>query len=252
MKLSLLFLIALAIITILVLALIPPIAQDPAYHHFVDTRGLWGIPNAGDVLGNAAFLVAGFYGLYHMRRYPSPQPEKMMWYVFFSGVAVVALGSGYYHLSPNNATLVWDRLPMTIAFMSLFALIIRERIHPKAGLWLFPVLLIAGLASVWYWEYTESLGRGDLRPYAFIQFFPIVAIILILALFPAQHRGTRYIAYTLGWYIVAKVLEHYDHTVFELTWHTVSGHTLKHIAAAIGAGCMVGYYRATHKQTTRL
>lgn len=252
MKLPLILLLALAVVTLIVLAIIPPIAQDPAYHLFVDTRSLWGIPNAGDVLGNGAFVIAGLYGIYMLRRYPSPQPEQAFWWVFFLAVMVVAFGSGYYHLNPNNHTLVWDRLPMTLAFMSLFALVIMERIHRKAGIWLFPVLLLAGIASVWYWDYTESLGRGDLRPYAFIQFFPIVAIIFILTLFPAQHRGTKYVAYTLGWYILAKLLEHYDQAVFELTHHLISGHTIKHVAAAIGAGCMAGYYRAifTRPSTT--
>lgn len=235
-----------AIVSFLVMTQIPPIAQDPAYHDFADKRAWLGIPNFGDVMGNLAFMVFGLAGLcaIHRHRQECILPkEYWLWAVFFAGATLVGFGSGYYHLSPSNQTLVWDRLPMTIAFMSLFAIIIMERVHSRAGLYLFPVLLICGIASVWYWNHTEMLGQGDLRPYALVQFFPMIAIILMLWLFPARYSGTRYLVYTLGWYVLAKLLEHFDKEVFALTAQLVSGHTLKHLAAAIGIYMLVLYIR---------
>lgn len=229
--------------TVIVFSLLP-IPQDSAYHHFADMRKMWGIPNFGDVIGNLAFMVTGMWGIVVASRkrqefhYPG---EFSLWITFFLGSVLVAFGSGYYHLNPNNATLVWDRLPMTIAFMSLFSLMIMERINAKAGLYLFPLLLIIGIASVVYWDYTESLGQGDLRLYALVQFFPIVAILLMLWLFPVRYTGAKYLVYTLGWYGLAKILEHYDKEIFFVMHHSVSGHTLKHLAAAIGVECLVLY-----------
>lgn len=67
----------------------------------------------------------------------------------------------------------------------------------------------------------------------------MVAILLILKLFPA--RGTRYFMLTLFWYVLAKLLEHFDRDIFALTQENVSGHTLKHLAAAAGTWWMVRY-----------
>lgn len=236
--------ILLGVLSTVIVFSLPPIPQDSSYHHFVDIRKAWGIPNFGDVMGNLAFIVAGVWGMVvaSRKRQDFPYPgEFLLWIIFFFGSVLVAFGSGYYHLNPNNATLVWDRLPMTIAFMSLFSLMIMERINPKAGLCLFPLLLIIGIGSVIYWNHTENLGQGDLRLYALVQFFPMIAILLMLWLFPARYSGAKYLIYTLGWYGLAKVLEHYDKEIFSMMHHTVSGHTLKHLAAAAGVGCLVLY-----------
>lgn len=41
--------------------------------------------------------------------------------VLFAGVLLTSAGSTWYHLAPTNDSLVWDRLPMTLGFMGLFA-----------------------------------------------------------------------------------------------------------------------------------
>lgn len=228
---------------------IPPIAQNLAYHQFADTRPLFGIPNFGDVAGNFPFILFGLLGMGFLCRLDSGDPrlsmrgERCLWGVFFFGAFLVGFGSGYYHLDPHNATLVWDRLPMTFAFMSFFALMIMERASERAGLMLFPLLLLVGAGSVIYWDYTESLGRGDLRPYALVQFLPLIVIPMMLWLLPARYTGLKYIGYTLGWYILAKLLEHFDDAIFNLTANTVSGHTLKHIAAAMGVYTLLLYVK---------
>jgi hypothetical protein len=155
--------------------------------------------------------------------------------IFFLGIASTSAGSSWYHLAPDNARLVWDRLPMTIAFMALFAAMISERIDLRAGLrWLVPLLLV-GLASVLYWHWTEQSGAGDLRPYAAVQFFPLLAIPLLLLLFPARYTRTGDIWVALAWYALAKLFEELDGPIYDLSARIVSGHTLKHLAAAASA-----------------
>jgi hypothetical protein len=161
--------------------------------------------------------------------------------VLFIGIGLMALGSSYYHLIPGNPSLVWDRLPMTITFMSLFSIAISEFISvPLSKLLLLP-LLILGIVSVLYWDYTEGLGRGDLRPYALIQFFPMLAIIIILIFFSSKFTHTSAYWWLLGAYIIAKICEHLDGEIYQVL-HWVSGHSLKHIFAGIGLYILLASY----------
>jgi len=243
------------VILIIIIALVvsaltftfPPISQDPAYHNFADKRGWLGIPNFGDVMSNLPFLFFGFMGL-GAANLARPgmftmTGERIPWKVFFLGTFLVGFGSGYYHWEPNNHTLVWDRLPMTIAFMSFFSVVVMERLNEKSGLVLLPILLIAGAASVFYWDHTELLGNGDLRPYALVQFLPMLLIPLMFWLLPARYKGLKYLGYGLFWYMLAKVLEHFDRGIFAMTSEVISGHTLKHISASIAVLMMVLYIR---------
>lgn len=47
------------------------------------------------------------------------QGELWGWTCFFIGVAAVGIGSSYYHLKPNDARLVWDRLPVSFVVRAL-------------------------------------------------------------------------------------------------------------------------------------
>lgn len=205
------------------------IPQDPDYHRFADNRTIFGIPNFNDVISNAAFIIVGVLGLRFLRQ-PSNQKipyklpgEKLVWAIFFLGLVLIGLGSGYYHLSPNNNTLVYDRLPMTIAFMALFAFVIMDRINPKLGLLLCPILIALGIASVFYWHYTESIGHGDLRWYVLVQFAPMILIPIMMFLLPSHYTKTEYIFFALVWYALAKVAEYFDSGLFKLTHNTLSG-----------------------------
>jgi len=129
----------------------PPLPQDPAYYHFADQQTLMGIPNFWNVVTNLPFLIAGLIGLIPLlRKAPLAIARELYWaYVlFFAGTFLVGLGSGYFHLSPSNQSLVWDRLPMTIAFMAFFAVIIGERISVSSARWLLVPLLAVGIISV--------------------------------------------------------------------------------------------------------
>ncbi len=222
---------------------VEPIAQDSAYHNFADTNEFFGIANFWNVVSNIPFLIVGLMGLAQLKRLNIiPEMGVAYWLLFF-GVALVAFGSGYYHLHPNNQTLVWDRLPMTIAFMSLFAVIIAEFVNQQRGsLLLFP-LLIAGIASVLFWLVTESQGVGDLRFYALVQFLPIILIPLILLAYPSEFTKVSAYWWLLFAYIVAKVLEYYDGPIYHLFNQQMSGHAIKHVAAAIGMYVLLRSFR---------
>jgi hypothetical protein len=238
-----------ALVAIIIAFSFAPIAQDQTYHVFADRRSFFGISNFCDIVSNLPFIIFGLMGLAFLFNKESDKfqfsmhGEQFLWKVFFFGVALVGLGSGYYHINPENSTLVWDRLPMTIVFMAFLSLVIMERIDRNAALILFPVLLAVGIGSVFYWDYTESLGEGDLRLYALVQFLSLLLIALIFWLFPAKYTGMKYLGFTLGWYALAKVLEHFDKAIFDLLWNMVSGHSLKHIAASIGSYTMLLYVK---------
>ena len=220
---------------------VPPIAQDPDYHNFADRRAFLGIPNFCDVLSNLPLLIVGTMGLLFLKaRWDDefiPPAEKWPWLVLFGALVLASLGSAYYHWEPDNSRLVWDRLFIALALMTLFSIIIAERIRYIPCL--FPALALAGAVSVFYWGYTERQGMGDLRPYALAQFLPMLMIPLICALFPAP--GTWRLAYALGWYVLAKIFEYFDRGIFEQLG--VSGHTLKHLAAGVGAYVLLDYLK---------
>jgi hypothetical protein len=231
----------LAVAGIAWLLCLPPLPQSPAYHHFADDRTLLGVPNLLNVVSNVPFLIVGIWGLWFVLRRPEgggtflDPAERWPFALFFLGVGLTAFGSAYYHLHPDNDRLVWDRLPMSVAFMSLIAAVLAERIAVRLGTRLLVPLVVLGVATVLYWHWTEQQSRGDLRPYYFVQFYPMLALPLLLLLLPPRYTRTGDLFLALGWYVLAKVCEHPgDAPIYELG-HVVSGHTLKHLAAAVGA-----------------
>lgn len=241
-RMSVLLILGLAISTTVAVLFLPPIAQDKAYHNFADARSLLGVPNLLNVISNIPFVVVGALGvIFLLRQGPMRQGgplidpwERWPFLVLFGGVGLTGFGSAYYHLVPTNATLFWDRLPMTIAFMSFFAAIIAERISLSAGRWLFLPLVAAGMGSVVYWQLGELQGAGDLRFYGLIQFFPLLAIPLMLLLFPPRYTRTADLFGVVGLYALAKIFELLDAQIFA-SGRLVSGHTLKHLASAMAA-----------------
>ncbi|MGB2645632.1 MAG: hypothetical protein WBG02_19155 [Candidatus Acidiferrum sp.] len=215
--------------------LTPRIAQPLSYHNFADQRGWLGIPNFGDVASNLLFAIAGAWGLIFLgsrRGQEAFVDSRERWaYIFvFLGLALTAFGSSYYHLAPDNARLVWDRLPMTLAFMGLVAAMISERISVPAGFYLLPILLLIGAASVLVWWHSEARGAGDLRFYAAVQVYAVLILPVLLLLPPRYTRSFDFVV-IFFFYVLAKVFETADRAIFNLDHHTISGHTLKHLAA---------------------
>ena len=100
------------------LLVLPPLTQDQSYHQFADQRTIFGIPNFWNVVSNLPFLAVGVAGLRRFRNDPATV-------VFFLGVLLTGVGSSYYHWDPNDDTLFWDRLPMTLSFAAILALVVQ-------------------------------------------------------------------------------------------------------------------------------
>jgi hypothetical protein len=219
---------------------VPRIPQPTDYHNFADQRAWFGVPNFLNVASNLPFLFVGLWGLRLTLKhagdgrvaFTSPL-ERWPYAILAAGVVLTFFGSSYYHLAPDNARLVWDRLPMTIGFMSLLAAMLMERVGVRGGLIALLPLLLLGAASVLYWYATELRGAGDLRLYLMVQFYTLVLVLLILWLFPARYTRGSDLVIAMGFYVLAKVLEILDRPIYRLGG-IVSGHTLKHLAAAIG------------------
>lgn len=232
----------LTVVCIVALAVTPPLAQPLAYHGFADGRAWLGIPNFGDVMSNLPFLLVGIYGaiaLWRMGAPSAPFLNREEWWagvVACIGIALVALGSMYYHWNPSNTTLAWDRVPMTIGFMAIFAMIVMERLSVRFGWRVLWASLPLGLGSVAYWVLTD-----DLRPYVFVQFFPMLAIPLMIWRYPPRYGKVGYIGWMFFWYGLAKVAEHHDGEVLAWLHGAVSGHSLKHLFAAGATWAFVLY-----------
>jgi hypothetical protein len=205
-------LLAAVAVAIVIVFLFPAIPQSEAYHDFADKRLLLGIANCLNVISNAPFLLVGLPGMGFVLRDAAEggprfldRRERWPYFTFFAAVTLTAFGSAWYHLRPNDHTLVWDRIPMAVGFMSLVAAIVAERIGVKAGVRLLLPLILVGIGSVSYWDVTQSRGHGDLRPYAIAQFGSLLVLVLIFALFPARYtRGSDFIV-SLALYGVAKI-----------------------------------------------
>lgn len=221
---------------------IKPIPQDEAYHHFADTREFLGIANFWNVISNLPFLAVGLTGLALL--FKASKDLLLPYRVLFTGILLTGIGSAYYHLTPNNNTLVYDRIPMTLVFMSLLAATVSETISKRLGIVLLLPLLTLGVGSVLYWHITETQGKGDLRLYGLVQFYPVLFIPLVLIMFPsAQARtGVKALVWVVLWYVIAKIFEHFDLQVYEVG-HIVSGHTLKHLAAAVTTWYLVRIFK---------
>ncbi len=224
-----------------VVLFLPHVPQAANYHQFADPRSWLGIPNWLNVVSNLPFLLAGILGMRFLLGSSGSGEHRLLdsrerwpYVLFFLGVTLVFFGSSYYHAGPGNERLVWDRLPMTLAFTALVSAVIAERISVTSGIRSLPLLLAAGAASVLYWRFTELRGSGDLRFHGIVQFGSLVTISLLLVLFPPRYTRSLDFAAALGFYVLAKILESLDRQIFSLG-HQVSGHTLKHLAAALSA-----------------
>ncbi|WP_164974170.1 ceramidase [Filimonas effusa] len=240
-------LIFLTVIAIVGIAFVPRIPQQQSFHHFADQRNLYAIPGCLNVVSNAGFMLVGLAGIISALANHVNARLRLMYLVLFTGILLTACGSGYYHWAPDNNRLVYDRLPMVIVFMAFLAIVIAEWINLTAGYRLLPLLLTAGILSVIWWQHTENAGNGDLRFYMLVQFYPMILIPLILLLFYKQSRnvGLLQMGYIIAWYIVAKILERYDDLLFHKI-KLISGHSLKHIAAAVATWYMVTFFRIRH------
>ncbi len=220
---------------------LPPTPQPQEYHRFADDRAFLGIPNFFDVMSNLFFLLVGIAGLIFVFRSGGGRPvrsflepgERWPYLVLFLSVATVWAGSAYYHLAPDNDRLVWDRLPIAIGIMALLGATLNERIHPKLGSRLLPLLMAMGAGSLAYWHWSEQQGAGNLNFYIAVQFYSLLVVFLLVIFFPARYTRGSDIHVALAFYGLAKAAEFSDRAIYDLG-HLISGHTAKHLLAAAG------------------
>lgn len=238
-------LVLLTLAALLAVAALPPIPQPQQYHDFADQRALLGVPHALNVVSSLGLLIVGAVGLGRLRRPDSSfadAREHWPYMLFFVSLMGVGFGSTYYHLAPSHGSLFWDRLPMSLAFMSLLSAVLVERLGPRIGLRLFPWLAAAGPLSVVYWILSERAGVGDLRPYGLIHFYPTLLIPLLMWLFAPRYTRGGDLLVVLALYATALVAERLDREVFALGgW--ISGHSVKHLLATLAAAWVVRMLR---------
>lgn len=221
---------AIAFFALLACAL-PPFSQPQNYHHFADARSFFGLDRAMDILSSLGFLLAGSWGLAAValrkdRLAPAMAPSLA---VFFAGVLLTALGSAYYHAAPQDARLVWDRLPMTIAFAGTCGALACARVSARAGWIALAASLAFGLGSILLWR-----SNGNLTPYAVMQFGGLAWVALACVDGERSPLDLPWGA-LLGFYLAAKLFEALDAAVYDATAHLVSGHTVKHVLSALAA-----------------
>jgi hypothetical protein len=241
-------LLTLTAVVAIVFFLLPRFTLPPSYHQFADQCGFLGIRNFGDVVSNVPFAVIGLCGLLFLlrsneislREHFVDSRERWPYLFVFFGLVLTSLGSSYYHLDPNNTRLVWDRLPMTIVFTAMVAAVIVERVSLRA-VFLLPVLSLAGLGSVLQWYVSELRGAGDLRLYVAVQVYSALVLLMSFA-FPARYDRDRDLGVVIAFYVLAKILEVLDKPIFRAT-SFISGHTLKHLAAAAAGYCILRMVR---------
>jgi hypothetical protein len=211
-----------------------PLPQPASYHHFADQRSIGMLCNAADVLSNLVILAAGLLNLRWVMRHASRQPSQ------FPGMLVVAIGliftafgSAYYHFAPSDATLVWDRLPMTIVFAGILAMLWTSVTGQRVGWVQMAILVIVSVGTIGYW-----LAFNSLWPYAELQFGGL-AVILVMTLIRKVDAPLAW-GMVIGFYALAKVFETLDWQIWALTDHLFAGHALKHIASGFaGASVML-------------
>ena len=242
---KLLFLITVACVAAAIL--LPAMPQPLSYHQFADCRTLFGVTNFFNVISNLPFLVAGAWGLALIFRgggnFIEPR-EQLPYLVFFLGALLTCMGSAYYHAAPDNTRLVWDRLPMTLGFAGLVAAALAERLDSRLGQRSLWPLLAMGVFTVLYWYGTERAAAGNVMPYGVYQGWSILIIVLVLIWYPAtRYTHGSLLAWAAIWYGLAKLFETFDLQIYRLLGGTLSGHTIKHVVAAIAVFAIVWQLR---------
>ena len=231
-----------------------PILQPQAYHNFAEQRTMLGIPHFGDVITNVAYLAVALLGFKFLQSRDGKAAlatfeDRLPYIVFFAAVGAVAVGSAYYHANPTNQTLLWDRLPMAVAFTAILAAFVGDRVHARSGAFVvLPVAVALSIGSLVYWQLTETAGRGDLRFYFLVQASAIVLIPLICVLFRGRHTSGRFVVYILVLYGLGIASEQLDVRIYEALGGIVSGHTIKHVLTALAIYMVVPMLRQTNER----
>jgi hypothetical protein len=214
--------------------LLPAFAQPQAYHDYADQRAWLGLSHAADVLSNLPFLIVGLIGIHYTlhgwkssnRNAFADQRAAWPYALLFLGIFLTAFGSAWYHAEPNDATLVWDRMPMALGFAGLVAGTLTDRAPRRIPQWLLAFATV-GAGTVLYWYVSKNLV-----PYLVMQVGFIVAALIATAFIPSRYTHANRVYAAAGLYAIAMIFERLDRTVYALLDGWISGHTLKHLIAS--------------------
>lgn len=247
-----------------VATVLPAIVQDQTYHQFADQRRFFGVPNTFDSLSNLAFIGFALWGLvlqWRKRLLFQTMALQRLATLFFLGFMATGFGSFGYHIAPHDASLVLDRLGMVIAFAGVLGMVAAHKVSPRAGNILAVVVLLLGPFSVYWWQYSANLA-----PYAVMQFGDMALMMWMIflrssvcspvsstmpSILPVSAHGPNW-ALFIALYVFAKIFETFDHQIFQWTHQWLSGHTLKHLAAACTALAVILPARQSHQSTVIL
>lgn len=222
-----------------------PIPQWPDYHRFADGRTLFGVPHTLDVISNLGFAAVALWGWIELaprRSDPTLARGWPGWALFLAALLLTSIGSTWYHLAPDDLRLLFDRLPIGLACAGLLAAVYAETHRSQRGTLHAALLALAAIGSVAWWYVGELRGAGDLRPYLLLQAAPLVLIPLWQAIHRAPRAERIAFAWAIAGYVLAKVAELADRQIFDVLG-AVSGHTLKHLLAALAAAVIVAGVR---------
>jgi hypothetical protein len=234
--------------------LLPEISQPQSYHAFADSRELLGMANFWDTASNLPFVLVGIAGVYALWRRDSSasvrfrQPsERWAYLAFFAGVLLTGIGSAYYHLDPSDERLVWDRLPIALISGALVLAILGDHRDLRTGnlpagthwpsIFDLAATLVVSAATVVYWAFSPGEG-GDLAPYLVLQVYALVAVIVILVAGTPRYTRRGDVLIVIGFYCLARVGELFDPQIYA-AGHLLSGHTLKHLFAALATAFLL-------------
>lgn len=231
-----------------VAAIVGPALPTPelAAAAFADDRAWHGLPNAMDVLSSLPFAVIGIWGLLGLHLLdgahkddivPGPQPASQppdnaldcAW-MFFAGLILTAAGSVFYHLQPDGLRLAADRAGMAVAFAGILGVAVCDRVSARVGWPAAWFMLGGGLLAVGVHHET-----GNVLPWALVQYGGMVLVLALALVKPVAGAIGLKLGWVIFFYGVAKLFELGDHAIYEATQQLISGHTLKHLAAALAA-----------------
>lgn len=223
---------AAVVVAVVVGLVVGPVTRAPGFHAYADRRAWLGVPNAGDVLSNLAFLVVAALAARRLRA-PALAAPRGLAIAAVVAVGLVGVGSGAYHLAPGDAALAFDWAPIVLALVALTACVVGDRGGVALGRAVVLVGAPLALAVVAIWYAGGGTHGGDMRWYVALQGTAVLLPLVVALVAPGQIARLP-LAAALGAFVLARAFTARD--AWWLATVGISGHALKHVAAAGAAG----------------
>lgn len=198
----------LALLAIIASPFVLSIVRTPAFHLYPDSR-------TALVLSNVPFLIVAALS------------RGAPWFLRVS-VAAIAIGSGAYHASPGDELLALDWAPIGLTLMLFAATVVDLRVA-------FVLAPALALGSIAYWLATGGTrSGGNMAPYVVLQAAGVFVPPFIALIAPCRVRAS-WLFVGVACFMLARAAAAYDRQLLEAIG--LSGHSIKHIIAALAAAC---------------